>query len=105
MLGKYLQSEFDDIEVIYTRDTDEFIKLSQRTKIANDAKADLFISIHCDACRDQSVYGSSTYVIGMHKTESNLNVAIRENSSILMENDYEFDYAGFNDTYNISKSI
>ena len=96
MLGQYLQSEFDDIEVIYTRDTDEFIKLSQRTKIANEAKADLFISIHCDAFRDQSVYGSSTYVMGMHKTESNLNVAIRENSSILMENDYEFDYEGFN---------
>jgi len=96
MLGKYLESEFDDIEVIYTRDTDTFIKLSQRTRIANEAKADLFISIHCDAFSDQSVYGSSTYVMGMHKTESNLNVAIRENSSILMENNYEFDYEGFN---------
>tara|TARA_B100001250_G_scaffold301656_1_gene263355 strand:- start:789 stop:1817 length:1029 start_codon:yes stop_codon:yes gene_type:complete len=96
MLGKYLESEFNDIEVIYTRDSDKFIKLSQRTRIANEAKADLFISIHCDAFRDQSVYGSSTYVMGMHKSESNLNVAIRENSSILMENDYEFDYEGFN---------
>tara|TARA_Y100000994_G_scaffold129383_1_gene106046 strand:- start:4673 stop:5764 length:1092 start_codon:yes stop_codon:yes gene_type:complete len=96
MLGKYLKSEFSDVEVIYTRDTDEFIKLSQRTRIANEAKADLFISIHCDAFRDSNVYGSSTYVMGMHKTESNLSVAIRENSSILMENDYEMDYEGFN---------
>ena len=95
MLGKYLESEFDDVEVIYTRDSDKFIKLSERTKIANTQKADLFISIHCDAFRDQKVYGSSTYVMGMHKTESNLNVAIRENSSILMENDYQFDYEGF----------
>ncbi len=95
MLGKYLESEFDDIEVIYTRDSDEFIKLSERTKVANRTKADLFISIHCDAFHDKSVYGSSTYVMGMHKTESNLNVAIRENSSILMENDYEFNYEGF----------
>ena len=96
MLGKYLESEFDDVEVIYTRNSDEFIKLSERTRIANEAKANLFISIHCDAFHDKSVYGSSTYVMGMHKTESNLNVAIRENSSILMENDYEFDYEGFN---------
>ena len=95
MLGKYLESEFDDLEVIFTRDSDEFIKLSERTRIANAAKANLFISIHCDAFRDQSVYGSSTYVMGMHKNESNLNVAIRENSSILMENNYEFNYEGF----------
>ena len=96
MLGKYLESEFDDVEVVFTRDTDKFIKLSERTRIANEAKADLFISVHCDAFRDQSVYGSSTYVMGMHKNESNLNVAIRENSSILMENNYEFNYEGFN---------
>ena len=96
MLGEYLKSEFKDLEVIYTRDSDEFIKLSERTRIANEAKADLFVSIHCDAFHDQSVYGSSTYVMGMHKTASNLNVAIRENSSILMENDYEVDYEGFN---------
>ena len=96
LLGDYLQSEFPEIEVIYTRDKDEFIKLSERTRIANQAKADLFISIHCDAFRDSSVYGSSTYVMGMHKNESNLNVAIRENSSILMENNYELNYEGFN---------
>ena len=96
MLGKYLESEFDDIEVIYTRDSDKFIKLSQRTRIANEAQADLFISIHCDAFRDKAVHGSSTYVMGMHKNESNLNVAIRENSSILMENDYDLEYEGFN---------
>jgi len=96
LLGDYLKSEFPDIQVIYTRKSDKFIKLSERTRIANQAKADLFISIHCDAFSDYSVYGSSTYVMGMHKSESNLNVAIRENSSILMENDYELNYEGFN---------
>lgn len=95
LLGDYLKSEFPDIQVIYTRKSDKFIKLSERTRIANQAKADLFISIHCDAFSDYSVYGSSTYVMGMHKSESNLNVAIRENSSILMENDYELNYEGF----------
>ena len=95
MLGKYLESEFSDVEIIYTRKTDTFVKLSERTRIANEEKADLFISIHCDAFHDESVHGSSTYVMGMHKNASNLNVAIRENSSILMESDYEIDYEGF----------
>jgi len=96
LLGNYIKSEFPDVEVIYTRNSDVFIKLSERTRIANKAKADLFISVHCDAFREKSVYGSSTYVMGMHKNQSNLNVAIRENSSILMENDYEINYEGFN---------
>ena len=96
LLGNYLKSEFPDIKIIYTRDTDRFVKLSERTRIANEAQADLFLSIHCDAFQDERVYGSTTYVMGLHKTESNLNVAIRENSSILMENNYELNYEGFN---------
>ena len=95
MLGDYLKSEFPDLNIIYTRDTDRFVKLSERTRIANEAQADLFLSIHCDAFQDSRVYGSTTYVMGLHKTESNLNVAIRENSSILMENNYELNYEGF----------
>jgi len=96
MLGNYLKSEFPDISILYTRTEDKFIKLSERTKLANDEKADLFISIHCDAFDDQRVHGSTTYVMGMHKHSSNLKVAIRENSSILMENNYKVDYEGFN---------
>ena len=96
MVGQYLESEFDDIEIIYTRKNDSFVRLSERTRIANEAQADLFISIHCDAFHDKAVHGTSTYVMGMHKTESNLNVAIRENSSILMETNYAYDYEGFN---------
>ena len=96
LLGQYLQEAFPELSIIYTRDTDTFVKLSERTRIANEAKADLFLSIHCDAFHDQKVYGSTTYVMGLHKTESNLNVAIRENSSILMENNYEANYEGFN---------
>lgn len=96
MLGNYIKREFPEIEVIYTRTDDNFVKLSDRTLIANQQKADLFISIHCDAFHDKSVHGTSTFVMGMHKNESNLNVAIRENSSILMENDYNLDYEGFN---------
>ena len=96
LLGKYLKDAFPEISIIYTRDSDTFVKLSERTRIANEAQADLFLSIHCDAFHDQKVYGSTTYVMGLHKTESNLNVAIRENSSILMENNYEANYEGFN---------
>jgi N-acetylmuramoyl-L-alanine amidase len=96
LLGQYLKEAFPEISIIYTRDTDSFVKLSERTRIANEAQADLFLSIHCDAFHDNRVYGSTTYVMGLHKTESNLNVAIRENSSILMENNYEANYEGFN---------
>ena len=94
-MGKYLESEFSDVEIIYTRNTDRFVKLSERTRIANEAKADLFLSIHCDAFQDKRVYGATTYVMGLHKTESNLNVAIRENSAILMESNYQTNYQGF----------
>ncbi|MDC0189525.1 N-acetylmuramoyl-L-alanine amidase [Flavobacteriales bacterium] len=95
LLGDYIKSSFPEIEIIYTRKSDKFIKLSERTRIANQANANLFISIHCDAFPDKTVYGSSTYVMGMHKNATNLNVAIRENSSILMENNYKSNYEGF----------
>ena len=96
LLGKYLVEAFPSLEVIYTRQDDRFVKLSERTRIANDEKADLFLSIHCDAFDDKKVFGSTTYVMGVHKSESNLNVAIRENSSILLENNYQMNYEGFN---------
>jgi len=95
-LGDYIKSNFPNINVVYTRNKDEFIKLSQRSEIANANNADLFISVHCDAFTNESASGSSTYVMGPHKTDSNLKIAMRENSSILMEEDFELEYAGFN---------
>ena len=94
-LGDYIKSNFPEINVVYTRKKDEFVKLSKRSQIANTNNADLFISIHCDAFTNESASGSSTYVMGPHKTDSNLQIAMRENSSILMEENFELEYAGF----------
>ena len=94
-LTSLLIAVFNYLLILLVGFNKELKELSERTRIANEAKADLFVSIHCDAFHDPSVYGSSTYVMGMHKNESNLNVAIRENSSILMENNYELNYEGF----------
>ena len=94
-LGNYIKNNFPEIDVIYTRKKDEFVKLSKRSLIANANDADLFISIHCDAYTNESASGFSTYVMGPHKNDNNLKIAMRENSSILMEDDFELEYAGF----------
>lgn len=93
-LGKYIEENFKDVKVIYTRTTDVFVKLDERAKIANKAQADLFICIHVNS-GPTTAMGTETYVMGLHKTESNLNVAKRENSSILLEDDYETRYENF----------
>ncbi len=95
-LGKKLNETFPDIKVIYTRQTDIFIPLNERAAIANRNKADLFISIHCNyiSVRNRAT-GSETYVLGLHRAEDNLDVAKRENASILLEKDYEKTYDGF----------
>jgi len=94
-VGQYLNREYPNLKVIYTRDDDTFVKLSKRADIANLNKADLFISIHCDAFTSESVYGTTSYVMGAHKTQSNLEVAMRENSSILLEDNFDIEYSGF----------
>ena len=94
-LGSYINKEYPNINVIYTRDDDTFVKLSKRSEIANMNQADLFISIHCDAFTSETVYGTTTYVMGAHKTKSNLEVAMRENSSILLEDNFDIEYSGF----------
>lgn len=93
--GRMIAANLNDVEVIYTRKTDVFVELFRRAKIANEAKADLFISIHCNANPSTSPFGSETYVMGLHKTQANLAVAQLENASILLEEDYHVQYDGF----------
>ena len=97
-LGRLIQSGCTDTKIIYTRSTDVFVPLHQRAEIANNAKADLFISIHTNsvASRNSQVQGTETYTLGLHRTQENLEVAKKENSVILIEDDYKKQYAGFN---------
>ena len=85
------------MKVVYTRTKDVFIPLDRRAEIANDAKADLFISIHTNAlAKNRTAKGASTWTLGLAKSDANLEVAKRENSVILYESDYKTRYAGFN---------
>ncbi|MGR3811864.1 N-acetylmuramoyl-L-alanine amidase family protein [Jiulongibacter sp. NS-SX5] len=95
-LGDKIKKEMKDVEVIYTRNSDVFIPLNERAAIANRNKADLFISIHCNAHTTPNASGTETYIMGLHKTEANLNLAKRENNVILMEDNYQKSYKGFN---------
>ncbi|HLV40139.1 N-acetylmuramoyl-L-alanine amidase [Xanthomarina sp.] len=92
-VGKELEKN-PDIKVVYTRKTDVFVDLFRRGKIANEAKADLFVSIHCNAHHTQA-YGSETYVLGINRNDTNFNVAKAENEVIYLEDDYEKNYEGF----------
>lgn len=92
-IGKELEKN-PNFEVIYTRDKDVFIPLDKRAKIANQAKADLFISVHCNAHSSQA-YGTETFVLGLRRSNDNFEVAKRENSVIFLEEDYEVTYNGF----------
>ncbi len=92
-VGKILEKD-NRYKVVYTRKTDEFIELHERGKIANKANADLFVSIHCNSHRSQA-YGTETFVLGLHANNENFNVAKNENSVILLEDNYEANYDGF----------
>ena len=96
-VGNLIKRNCDDVKVIYTRSKDVFIPLDRRAEIANNAKADLFISIHTNAlANNRTAKGASTWTLGLAKSDANLEVAKRENSVILYESDYKTRYAGFN---------
>ncbi len=94
-VGKYIQDNFKDVRVIYTRTTDVLVDLEERARIANRAGADLFISIHCDAFTKSSVQGSTSIVMGQNHDDDNMRIAKQENSVIFLEDNYEEKYEGF----------
>ncbi len=83
-----------NVKVIYTRKKDVFVDLFERGQIANKAKADLFVSVHCNAHNTQA-FGTETFVLGLHANSRNFNIAKKENSVILLEDNYEQNYNGF----------
>ena len=95
-VGAYIEENVPDVKVIYTRKKDVFVELMDRAEIANQAEADLFVSIHVNAIARPSAKGTLTLVLGQHRADENFDVAVRENSVILLEEDYETRYEGFN---------
>ncbi len=94
-IGKNLISIDPSLKILYTRKKDVFIPLHKRIGLANKEKADLFISIHCNYVDNPDVCGTETFVMGLHRAEENLQVAKRENSSVLLESEYESNYEGY----------
>lgn len=94
-LGQHIRETYRDVKVVYTRDKDVFVPLHQRAAIANKHKADLFISLHANACGTPSISGTETFILGLHRSQENLDVAKKENAVILFEEDHSERYEGF----------
>ncbi len=94
-LGKLIEDGCKDVDVYYTRKTDVFLTLQERANFVNKHNADLFICIHANSADNKSIRGAETFTLGVDKMQSNLNVAMRENSVILLEEDYQTTYQGF----------
>ncbi len=101
-LGQYINEYLPDVKVIYTRDNDSFVPLHMRASLANQSKADLFISLHANYYGIPSITGTETFILGLHRSQENLAVAKKENSVILFEDDYSEHYEGFDP--NLSES-
>lgn len=91
----YLKKYLPELNVIMTRDKDVFVPLNERAAIANENEADLFVSIHANSISSSHIYGAETFVLGLHRSQENLEVAKKENSVIVLEKDYETKYEGF----------
>jgi N-acetylmuramoyl-L-alanine amidase len=96
-VGRFLEKT-PGFKVIYTRTTDVFIPLANRPKIANKANANAFVSIHCNSVKNYLPHGTETFVMGMSRSDLNLEVAKRENSVILLEDNFKDTYQGFDPT-------
>lgn len=94
-VGALIAQEFPEIRVAYTRQTDTFIGLRDRSEFANNQHADLFISIHCNSFKKNTVHGVETYVMGLRRSKTNLDIALRENAVITYEDDYQTKYEGY----------
>ena len=97
-VGGYIEKNMPGVKVIYTRKDDTYIALDERAAIANKNKADLFICIHANANPNTKAFGTETFVMGLHKDEGNLAIAQRENSVILMDENYQERYEGFDNS-------
>ena len=94
-VGKHIEENLPGVKVLYTRKTDKYVEFQDRADVANKNQADLFISIHANSIVGANAYGTETYVMGLHKDKSNFDVAKRENSVILMDENYKEKYEGF----------
>jgi len=95
LVGKLISENFNDVTVIYTRKGDETVDLYKRAEIANKNKADLFISIHCNASENKSAHGVETFVMGLGKSDESISIARKENADMLLEKDYKTNYSDF----------
>lgn len=94
-LGKLINENLKTVKVYYTRVIDQDIDLYKRSSVANKINADLFLSIHCNSATNKNAAGTETYAMGLGKTESNLEVAKKENAEILTEKGSAENYQGF----------
>jgi N-acetylmuramoyl-L-alanine amidase len=94
-LGALVEKNFKDVNVVFTRKTDKYLTLQERADVVNNNHADLFICIHTNSAKSSLAFGSETFTLGLAKSKANLDVAMRENSVILLEDDYKTKYKGF----------
>jgi len=95
LLGEKIQNNYPDVKVVYTRTTDVFLPLQERADIVNRNNADIFFCIHTNATKGSTAFGTETYTLGLAKSQANLDVAMRENAVITLEDDYKTKYKGF----------
>lgn len=104
-LGSIIKKEWPDIKVVYTRSDDRFIPLKERGKIANRNDGKLFVSVHANAAKNRSAKGAEVYILGPHKNQAALRVAMLENAAIKQEEDYKTKYKGFTEEHMIMSSL